>query len=818
MLPTRHPGADRPAYRRFAVLFLLIVVSSISVGCEKKINQVLVPNLRPMIELSVAPQPGDSVSYAIKMEWFTLDEDGRVTHVLYAVDPPASGDTTWVRTELGQVTLFFRSDEPQDPLPPSGVVASSRYHVFAIKAVDNEGLSSEPTFRAFTSYTVAPQSQITSPRARRLLETITHPSVTIHWSGTDPDGVTTDQPVHYKYRIVSERTIQDSLGLGSIKPFPLEIQTFFGASAPSFADWDSVPPDSTFRSFDSLTPGQTWYFAVVAFDEAGAHEPRFLLGNNVISFRPTINLSPPKITVSNPFFFYTQPTGGFRISEQDVVRLDFVQGRPVAFNWSAEVEVPGTEIRGYRWVLDPPDQDISDETPRDNERQTWRWSSWSLYETSATIGPFELGGDHPSSHRFYVEARDNGGLISLVIIEIRILAFNTTVERPILVLDDFRATPDLLVNNDPEDPGSFQPYGDFPTEAVLDTLLFAVGGMPVRHGEFGELSEPGMFAGFDYDTLDYRFANFRGIPMEVLFRYEAVVIFTGYQDAGQDGLSGRPGIPAIPASALRYINESGRINTLALYLMEGGKVWIFGHGGVRAIVKAILGNAGNYPYSPRPGDFLHDFMKAQTVVAEGGGGRRDFYGIDGATPYLPEFSTPGRPWPLGDWSGSRGPLDDPRVGPSAERLLPRWDGLPFLSLTTEFTSWPRPLPTRVASIAYLAGPNSIVEDVDPGPEFDMQSTLDTLYLYRSYFYERPSRPNSRNPDGTPVMCSYWGDDHGPVVWSGLPLWYFEREQLRQLAKVVLGNFGFTPKESPATWTGPGDGHAPDMPVVPGALD
>ena len=35
-----------------------------------------------------------------------------------------------------------------------------------------------------------------------------------------------------------------------------------------------------------------------------------------------------------------------------------------------------------------------------------------------------------------------------------------------------------------------------------------------------------MFAGFDYDTLDYRFHRTQGIGVDDLFRYQAVVIYT----------------------------------------------------------------------------------------------------------------------------------------------------------------------------------------------------------------------------------------------------------------------------------------------------
>jgi hypothetical protein len=160
--------------RLLVVLALGIVL--MASGCGESTNSILVENQRPQIELSAAPQPMDSVFYAVRMQWFSFDSDGRVTHYVYSVDPPADGDTTWVRIERNEITIFFESRTPEDPLPISAPVASSDFHVFVIKAVDNEDMPSPPVFRAFTSYTVAPQSQISSPSPSRLLDASTAPT------------------------------------------------------------------------------------------------------------------------------------------------------------------------------------------------------------------------------------------------------------------------------------------------------------------------------------------------------------------------------------------------------------------------------------------------------------------------------------------------------------------------------------------------------------------------------------------------------------------------------------------------------------------
>src|SRR5262249_46482160 len=151
---------------------------------------------------------------------------------------------------------------------PATPVTSKDYHEFTIKAVDNEGAFSEPVSVSFSSRTVAPVTQITSPTTGALVTRTTPPSVRIEWRGTDPDregeGVA-GPPRLYKFKLVSQSTIQQARGLGGAPPSPQNIQDFFSTDAPNFSDWDSVSADTTFKQYEGVTPGQIWYFAVVSF-------------------------------------------------------------------------------------------------------------------------------------------------------------------------------------------------------------------------------------------------------------------------------------------------------------------------------------------------------------------------------------------------------------------------------------------------------------------------------------------------------------------------------------------------------------------------
>jgi hypothetical protein len=203
-----------------------------------------------------------------------------------------------------------------------------------------------------------------------------------------------------------------------------------------------------------------------------------------------------------------------------------------------------------------------------------------------------------------------------------------------------------------------------------------------------------------------------------------------------------------------------------------------------------------------PGNFLYDYMKVYSqldkVDIAGAGDRlSDLDELVGMTPYLPEYRTPGAPWPPEGPPPvtERGPTDDPRVGPSSSRHVGRWAGLPMLTFTTEYADWPTALGTSTKVVPYVSLPNEVTEGSPP------VSVLDTLYLYRAkQFRLRAARDW---PDGKPVWFHYWGAAHGQVDWTSAPIWLFERTQLQLVADRILVQFGFQRNLDPHTWTGPG---------------
>src|SRR5262249_53248431 len=137
----------------------------------------------------------------------------------------------------------------------------------------------------------------------------------------------------------------------------------------------------------------------------------------------------------------------------------------------------------------------------------------------------------------------------------------------------------------------------YPTEGEQDTFYCAAGGAPDHL--VGGISRPGAFHDFAFDTLDYRFSNYRtGIPLAVLGRYKVVAWYT---DNFSSGLSSDPLFGGqFFSTDIRYANTAGHLNTLAAYLSQGGKAFIFGEGMTPAIANGFFNGVPFIPYSNSP--------------------------------------------------------------------------------------------------------------------------------------------------------------------------------------------------------------------------
>lgn len=733
--------------------FLAMVLAAGLSGCGKDLQKVIIPNQLPEVQMTAAPiDTGGRYFYSYTINWNSYDPDGRVDHYLYAVDPPPSGDTTWTITGEHEKRLTFTAAEPD----PSETARSRDFHVFAIKAVDNRGDAGPVAYRAFYSFTQAPVVTIVNPRPSRHLTNTFPPSVRITWSGNDPDGVFTTKPVKYKYILLGPGNREFSPQ--TAEAYPDSVRKFF---APEFAGWDSTGGDTTSVQFTNLVPNAMYAFVVVAFDEAGAFSPVFSLDANILRFRVGFGTATgPKFTLWNEFFEYTYNSGSYTTNEAAEVFIEVPSDQKFRVNWTAKAQ-EGADVKSYRWAVDI--QDVSDNTPRTSETDTTQfkyWSSPSRNVESVLLGPYAGG----QVHRLYIEAEDNTGFRSLAIL--RFLVVKATFEFETAIVDDNRRQPDSFLANQvcPK-----LPSGYWPTAAELDTFLYARGGFPWQCYPGEAPTQPGVFAGYDFDTLNTRLGQpDPTVRLSKLSQYRHVIWLVDDASAINTRVQG-----ADPITALRYMAGRSRVNTLAGYIRQGGKVWLVGGGGALAVQipwndptndnsggKVFATTGKNFELAS--GRFMFDIAHWQTsiVVTQQNASIIRYTGRFGDTASV---SRPGSPYA--------------NLPPYIEVKTPATDPLPANRVNNVF--YQTSLPYEFLNL----GPNQIVEDIDPTPDgVEEVSTLDTLYHLRG-----PGLPGPRDNPSNAVMTYYHGPAHQPFIFTGFSPWQYKRSQCIQLVDFVMQN-------------------------------
>ncbi|NOT35499.1 MAG: hypothetical protein HOP12_15240 [Candidatus Eisenbacteria bacterium] len=773
---------------RSRLVYLAAAVTGLFVlaGCSKGVEKTFIENQAPVVRLTQAPvTPQNREDYAYRMNWVGYDPDGRIDHFVYAIDPPNVDlpDSSWTNTTLNEQLFFFKASVPDEPINPISA-SSADYHVFAIRAVDDQGRQSETAFRAFFSVTACPQIVIRSPRPS-LDEPILTPATTITWGGIDPDGLT-GKPVYYRFRLFSRRNgdfpgIPDFIRFATTPASPNSPGTTdsfrrlyaptFGPSAhcPTCTRWDSVPGDTTQAKFTNLIPQEQYLFVVTGFDDAGAYDPVWTRLRNLLQFVVGYaGQKGPRIRMFNEFFDYEYLVPGYFSNPEREVLIEVPSDLPVTINWIA-TPPPGADMRRYRWVMDL--EDLQDETQRSGPNDWYHWSAYSLNTTSATVGPFTVNGE---VHRFFIEAEDNNGLKSLGIVRFTVVRgtfVGDTLENEgnryadVLFVKDTRYSVDRYNGTN-----LITPVGSWPTSAELDSFFFARGNFPWKKYPSGSISRPGIFHGYLWDTLGTRGIQTGVVPLSRLSKFKSVIWYT---DAGGASLLALPTDTRFPTTSLRFMSSPGQASTLSIYARQGGQVWLFGGGAATAIMNPwnrgpaetytdpeTNGNEGEL----MPGRFMFDFVHWRNglLLTTAGGARQVVDEFNGTSASRGWAGAP-------DYSRTPFLLQARRVAEPTDAPPPLRFGDADWYQTFYFTE-------------LIHVPTFIREDVNgalPGGE---ESTLDTLY------YATGGASGFRRP----VMTYYhgldfpaFGQSRAKIVFSGFPLWYFSRPQAMQLGDFVL---------------------------------
>jgi len=270
-----------------------------------------------------------------------------------------------------------------------------------------------------------------------------------------------------------------------------------------------------------------------------------------------------------------------------------------------------------------------------------------------------------------------------------------------------------------------------------------------------------------------------------------------------------------PSTAIRQINSVNRLNTLAVYLRQGGKLFMLGEGMTPAIVNGYFSRFGTPPNPPYnsgenpltdvlfPGNFLYDFAHLRSRLTLAGGSNTSLTGnsqMRGAIPFLMSFQGP---------ATSTDRTHDPRIFgfPARPPVPPDTLGMPAIGAIRTGENW-ADLPHLTVAQFRGANPNVALRSfnstwaitqslqITDGPP-NFFPTLDTLYLLQARAYD-PNGVQNPRVDGFPNAIHYYGTENGPgseLVYFGFPLYIFEKEQARQAVRAVMRNLGVQPVQA-----------------------
>lgn len=739
---------DNSSAKKRALAFAWVISCAIALcGCGREgLHGVVVPNQPPSVQLTQVPAPADTAgTYAYEVSWAGFDPDGRIAFFEYTVDPPSAvlAETTWVRTTENRRTFVFRSDS----LLSGSATRARGFHTVVVRCQDDQGARSPTEHASFTSTTLAPTVKIMLPAPSALVARAVPSVIRIEWQGNDPDGIGTKEPASYRYKLFglnSEFTPLEAMA------DPDSLRRFY---APRFADWDSVAGNVRAASLHDLTPGQNYLFVVVAVDQAGAYSPVFSADVNMLQIRvdPSLLLG-PQLTIKSPTFQYAFASGGYFVDPAFHIKVEFAADLPIQLSWTAK-PAPGGFIRGYRWAVDL--LRLDDESPRSNEETDLAHWSRRTTEQAITLPSFSTGAGLSSSHYFYLEAEDDLHQRSLAVVNFTVV--KAAFDKELLIVDDTWLTPDRRGTGG----CVISALGAWPSAAELDTFFHAAGDKPWRCYPTGSRSPVGVFAGYTYDTLTTHFLPASALNLQRLDRYRNILwmcdltsAFT-YNEPYSTSVRPRPLLyewcsPFTP-------------NPLATWMLQGGRLWLMGGGGAMASLR---------PWVLTPQVPVNIFSSTNGVL---GPGRlmHDNAHWKSEIRVLRSIQAVRSPRAVGGWPGA-----------------PDYNELPEILMEKNIATDPPP-PLRssnfyVGSYAaeHLYKPNQVLErgPFDP-PGATPTSMLDTLY----------QTAGGEAGSGWPVMTLYHGNETPLFVFSGFPIWYFQRAQTIQLVDFVLGRVWGMPR-------------------------
>jgi hypothetical protein len=398
---------------------------------------------------------GGETENRIHFFWSGSDPDGVISFFEWAIDDTVS-ENAWHRTQDNDARIAFSATTP---IIPGGededVTHYSDWHIFYVRAVDNEFKRSTPDNRYFNSTTLAPTTRIVNPRMTTDVPRWAT-SIRISWEGEDFDATNTEQqPVAYEIKLIQPGTInpnkpeivkaafRDSLNIfvGNVSQANYPNEDIYNKARRA---WTRIPGNQTSQWLRQMDPGGGKYaFAIRAIDEAGAREQRFDRGLNWVVF--SVGNTPVKVRMREPMFGDENFNAGAWGQFWDVTAPP---NQPIHFSWTGDASGAGSEPGASAWawdIADPTNPDIH------SINGIRGWTGWSMSHRSQVITfPPSTGEDQV--HYFYMKMRDisdEAATETKCIVRVTIADFQFS--KKFLIVDDLRVGPTPCSGTNPTD-------------------------------------------------------------------------------------------------------------------------------------------------------------------------------------------------------------------------------------------------------------------------------------------------------------------------------------------------------------------------------
>jgi hypothetical protein len=303
-------------------------------------------------------------------------------------------------------------------------------------------------------------------------------------------------------------------------------------------------------------------FAIRAKDEAGAVTPVLDEVENVRRLRVSGRSTGPLFSVSNEYLGAVTTS----VCKTPVIILDIPAGVALEFQWIADASSYGGIVSGYRYGWDINDLNNDDEWEVD-------YTPFTSRIARAPSRKYFFG-----THTFTVEVIDNSGYCSRVEIKVNIIQF--TMERNLLVVDDFPADETFQAGWDNRLGNGIIPSQD-------------------EHDEFWRDMVDNV-EGFIPETDMITVSGDHPVKLEQVAAYKSI-IWSVFTDVGQ--LQDLPLIYQYVQyrqknPPLTSVVSGGKRqpNMLALFMASGGHLLIAGRHPVTSVINRTFAAGSRYPF------------------------------------------------------------------------------------------------------------------------------------------------------------------------------------------------------------------------------